>query len=82
MSATVTTEQVEVVVTEALTELVQNDVQVTRETTFEQLDADSLDLAEMSQIVDEKFGVRLRGDDVAGIETVGQLVDAIVAKAG
>ena len=31
---------------------------------------------------EEKFGVRLRGDDVSQIKTVGEAVDLIVARAG
>ena len=42
----------------------------------------SLDLAELSQIVDEAFGVTLKGDDVANIKTVGDAIDLIVARAG
>ena len=34
------------------------------------------------QVVEEQFGVRLKGDDVAQITTVGEAVDLIVAKAG
>src|SRR3712207_7155495 len=33
-----------------------------RAATFEALDVDSLDLAELSQVVEEQFGVRLKGD--------------------
>ena len=82
MSATVTTEQVEAVVRDALAELGADRAAITRDATFEHLDVDSLDLAELSQIVDEQFGVTLKGDDVAQIETVGQAVDLIVTRAG
>jgi acyl carrier protein len=82
MSATVTAEQVEAVVYDALVELGPSRDQLHRAATFESLDVDSLDLAELSQVVEEAFGVRLKGDDVASIETVGQAIDLIVAKAG
>ena len=82
MSATVTAEQVEVVVYDALAELGPDRDQITLEATWEELDVDSLDLAELSQVVEEKFGVRLKGDDVAQIKTVGEAVDLIVARAG
>ena len=82
MSATVTAEQVEVVVHDALAELGPDRDQLHRDATFEALDVDSLDLAELSQVVEEAFGVRLKGDDVQSIETVGQAIDLIVAKAG
>ena len=80
MSATVTTEQVEQVVYDALVELGPTRDQLSRDATFEQLDVDSLDLAELSQIVEEKFGVTLKGDDVAAIETVGQAIDLIAER--
>ena len=82
MSATITTEQVEAVVYDALVELGPTRDELSREATFEALDVDSLDLAEISQIVDEAFGVTLKGDDVAQIQTVGQAIDLIVARAG
>ena len=81
MSATITAEQVEAVVYDALVELGPARDEISRTATFEALDVDSLDLAELSQVVEEQFGVRLKGDDVAQIETVGQAIDLIVAKA-
>ena len=82
MSATVTNEQVESVVTEALAEIGAERDAIAPEATWEELDVDSLDLAELSQVVEERFGVRLKGDDVAQIATVGQAVDLIVERAG
>ena len=82
MSATITAEQVESVVYDALVELGPTRDQLKRDATFEALDVDSLDLAELSQVVEEQFGVRLRGDDVAQIKTVGDAIDLIVEKAG
>ena len=81
MPATVTTEQVETVVYDALVELGPTRDQLTRDATFESLDVDSLDLAELSQVVEEHFGVRLKGDDVAKIKTVGDALDLIIARA-
>jgi acyl carrier protein len=82
MSATVTAEQVQPVVYDALAELGPDRDQITLEATWEELDIDSLDLAELSQVVEEKFGVRMKGDDVAQLKTVGDAVDLIVARAG
>ena len=81
MPATVTAEQVETVVYDALVELGPTRDQLTRDATFESLDVDSLDLAELSQVVEEHFGVRLKGDDVAKIKTVGDSLDLIIARA-
>jgi acyl carrier protein len=82
MSATVTTDQVQSVVTDALAEIGAERDAIAPEATWEELDVDSLDLAELSQVVEERFGVRLKGDDVAQIQTVGQAVDLIVERAG
>ncbi len=80
-STTVTAEQVETVVYDALATLGPDRDEITRDATFEQLDVDSLDLAELSQIVDEEFGVQLKGSDMANIKTVGDALDLIVARA-
>jgi acyl carrier protein len=81
MPATITAEQVETVVYDALVTLGPAREDLTREATFEALDVDSLDLAELSQIVDEEFGVTLKGSDVAKIKTVGDAIDLILARA-
>jgi acyl carrier protein len=80
MSPTVTTEQVDQVVSESLVSFGADADAVSREATFETLDVDSLDLAELAQIVEEKFGVELTGTDVKDVSTVGDLVDLIVAR--
>jgi acyl carrier protein len=81
MPATITPDQVETVVYDALVDIGPTRDQLTRDATFEELDVDSLDLAEISQVVEEHFGVRLKGDDVAQIKTVGDALDLIVARA-
>ncbi|HLM50104.1 MAG TPA: acyl carrier protein [Solirubrobacteraceae bacterium] len=81
MTTTVTLEQIEAVVVDALAELGPERDQITRDASFEDLDVDSLDLAELSQIVEERFGVVLKGDDVAQISTVGEAIDLIHSRA-
>lgn len=81
MPTTTTTEQVEPVVTEALISFGAEADQINLEATFEALDVDSLDLAELAQIIDDKFGVELNGNDVKTIETIGDLVTLVVARA-
>jgi acyl carrier protein len=81
MPTTVTPQTVEDTVRHALTELGADEDLLTREATFEELDVDSLDLAELAQIVEEEYGVALKGDDVAELRTVGQAIDLIVARA-
>jgi acyl carrier protein len=81
MSA-ITTEQVEARVIETLASFGPDPDQITRDATFEELDIDSLDLVELAQIVEDEYGVVLKGEDMKELKTVGDAVDLIVAKAG
>ena len=54
---------------------------MTRDATFEQLDVDSLDLVEVAQIVEEEFGVVLKGEDMEQLKTVGDAIDLVVSRA-
>ena len=83
MSAgTITTDAVHARVAEAIASFGDAEVaDVTSDATFEALDIDSLDLAELAQIVEEEFGVRLESSDVVEFKTVGDAVELIVAKA-
>ena len=82
MATTISPDQVENTVREALPQFGVDETQITRDATFEQLDVDSLDLAELSQIIEDEYGVQLKGDDVAKIKTVGDAVDLVVSRAG
>ena len=79
MPAQATAESVEQVIFDGLTELgAEGDVK--RESTFEDLDVDSLDLVELAQIVEDEFGVELQGEDVKDLRTVGEVIDLVVAR--
>jgi acyl carrier protein len=80
MSTAVTAEQVQEVVIESLQTFGADPHQITSQATFEALDIDSLDLAELSQIVHERFGVELKGSDVAEVKTVDDAVQLIVSR--
>jgi acyl carrier protein len=54
---------------------------VSRDATFEALDVDSLDLVELAQVIEDEFGIALKGDDVKDIKSVGELVDLVVSRA-
>ena len=82
MSAdTVTREQAERVIVDALADVGAERDAIIPEATFESLDIDSLDLAEVSQVIEEELGVKLGGKDVAAIKTVGDAVDLVVSRA-
>lgn len=80
-TTTATPDQVEQVVNESLAEFGPEPDEISRDATFEQLDVDSLDLVELGQIIEERFGVKLEGDDVKDLKTVGDAIDLIVRKA-
>jgi len=79
MSADTTT--IESVVFTALEEFGAEKDAINRGASFEQLDVDSLDLAELSQIVEEEFGVNIKSSDVESLKTVGDVLDLIAARA-
>jgi acyl carrier protein len=81
-TTTVTPEAVEKTITDALPQFGVDPSQISREATFEELDVDSLDLAEVSQIIEEEYGVLLKGEDVKNIKTVGDVIDLVVSRAG
>jgi acyl carrier protein len=81
MTTQVESGKVEKVIFDGLAEVGAEPGEISREATFEALDVDSLDVVELAQIVEDEFGVRLEGDDLKGLETVGQVIDLVVAKA-
>ena len=58
------------------------ETEISPDATWDQIDVDSLDLAELAQIIDDEFGVELRHLDIQAVRTVGQAVDLIAARAG
>jgi acyl carrier protein len=78
--ATVTRENVQKTVYEALPQFGVDESAINRDATFEDLDVDSLDLAELSQIIEDEYGVALKGDDVGKIKTVGDAIDLVVSR--
>jgi acyl carrier protein len=77
----VTADQVEARVIEALASFGPDADQITRTSTFEELDIDSLDLVELAQIVEDEYGVVLKGEDMKGLQTVGDAIDLVITKA-
>jgi acyl carrier protein len=82
MPTQVTSDNVEKTIYHGLVELGTERGELSREASLEELDIDSLDLVELAQIVEDEFGVELRGDDVKDVKTVGEVIDLVVAKAG
>jgi acyl carrier protein len=82
MPATITPEAVEKTIIDALPQVGVEASDIARDSTFEELDVDSLDLTEISQIIEEEYGVTIKGEDARNIKTVGDAVDIVVSKAG
>ena len=79
--ATATSQQIEARVIEALASFGPDESLITRGATFEELDIDSLDLVELAQIVEDEYGVVLKGEDMKELKTVGDAVDLIAERA-
>ena len=81
MATQVSTENVEKTIYDGLVELGTERDDLSREATLESLDIDSLDLVELAQIVEDEYGVELKGDDVKDVKTGGEVIDLVVSKA-
>lgn len=81
MATTATPEAVEEKIVDAIVELGAERDEINRDATFESLDVDSLDIVELSQVIEDEFGVELKGEDAQKLETVGDAIDLVVARA-
>jgi acyl carrier protein len=82
MATQISADNVEKTIYDGLVEMGTERDKLSREADLESLDVDSLDLVELAQIVEDTYGVELRGDDVKDVKTVGEVIDLVVAKAG
>ena len=79
--ATITTPQdIEATVIENLVAFGADSEDVTRDATLEAIDVDSLDLVELTQVVEERYEIDLESADFKKIKTVGDVVDLVVAR--
>ena len=81
MSTTVTREEIEQRVFQALEEFGAEPDQISADAEFEALDIDSLDLVELAQIVEDEYGVELKEEDMKDLRSVGQAIDLIAQRA-
>jgi len=80
MPATATPDQVEQTVIDELAKLGPEPEEITRDATFESLDVASLDLVELGQVVEDRYGVKLEGDDMKDLRTVGDAIDLVASR--
>jgi acyl carrier protein len=71
---------IEATVIEALASFGADPSVLTREATLEEVDVDSLDLVELTQVVEERYEIDLESADFKKIKTVGDVVDLVVAR--
>jgi len=76
----VTRDQIQERLTEAFVEFGADRDAIQPDATFEDLDIDSLDLVEVAQIVEDEWGVQIKGEDLEGIKTVGQALDLVESR--
>ncbi len=74
-------DQIEERMTEALVSFGAEKDQIKRDADWESLDVDSLDLVELSQIVEEEYGVQMKEEDMKKLLTVGDAVDFVAERA-
>ncbi|MFJ8437447.1 acyl carrier protein [Kitasatospora griseola] len=55
--------------------------EVSAETTFNELEMDSLALVELGLAAQDEFGVKIEDDDIRSSDSIGQAAEAIAAKA-
>jgi acyl carrier protein len=73
-------QDIEAMVIESLAEFGADPAVLTRDATLESVDVDSLDLVELTQVVEERYKIDLESADFKKIKTVGDIVDLVVAR--
>ena len=73
-------EQVLTLVREKLEEIkVEGAAEATMDTTWEELDVDSLDLVELVQSLEDEYDVRIDDEQLKPVKTVGDAVRLVIA---
>lgn len=59
-----------------------DEAEVTMETSFSDLDADSLDIVELIMALEEEFEIEIPDEDAEKLTTIGAAVDYITSRIG
>jgi acyl carrier protein len=78
MAAVVTEEAVGKRIIEALTEFGADPDQLRPDATLEELEIDSLDMFELSQILNQEFGLEVNPEDFEGVQTLGDAQEILI----
>jgi acyl carrier protein len=73
-------QDIETMVIESLASFGADPEALTREATLDSVDVDSLDLVELTQVVEETYSIDLEGADFKKIKTVGDVIDLVVTR--
>ena len=74
------TQDIETTVIDALAQFGADPAALSRDATLEDVDVDSLDLVELTQVVEERYSIDLESEDFKQIKTVGDVVDLVAAR--
>jgi acyl carrier protein len=80
MATTITPQDIESTIVENLVAFGADADAVSRDATLEAIDVDSLDLVELTQVIEETYDLDLEGADFKAIRTVGDVVDLVVER--
>jgi acyl carrier protein len=73
-------QDIETMVIESLASFGADPEALTRDATLDSVDVDSLDLVELTQVVEETYSIDLENADFKKIKTVGDVIDLVVAR--
>ncbi|HEX8156495.1 MAG TPA: phosphopantetheine-binding protein [Solirubrobacteraceae bacterium] len=75
-------QDIETTVMEALAQFGADPDVLTRDATLEEVDVDSLDLVELTQVIEDKYDIDLENADFKNVKTVGDVIDLVVERVG
>lgn len=77
----ITRQEIKDVITKLLVEEFDIDAELlTDAATMKDLDLDSLDMVEIGQVVEQKYGVQVKGRDADGVTDIGGVIEMIYGK--
>jgi len=82
MATKTTPQDIETTVMEALAQFGADPEVLTRDATLEEVDVDSLDLVELTQVIEDAYDVDLENADFKKVKTVGDVIDLVVERVG
>ena len=81
MPATITDASIEQKIRAVLPDFGVDADAITRDATLAELDVDSLDMAELSQIIEDEYGIRIADEDLVKLETIDDTIKLVLSHA-